>query len=352
MQNTFYTGVIEGFYGRLWAEEDRLDMLKWLPAAGMSRYIYAPKGDALLRRDWAEPLDQASVTQFKKLSAVAGSSQLQWGLGLSPLGAVENFTTALRREGQAKVRQLADLGVHTLALLFDDMKCLDDSLAERQLEIIECLTQAWSGELIVCPSYYSLDPILERVFGDRPENYFSDLSKGLANEVGVFWTGNKVCSTHVSNADVDEAAALLGDRIVLWDNYPVNDGEKASKLLHLRPFEQRERGVESRLRGHYCNPMNQCQLSRAALASLMPLYAGGRIVDDHKYRMLELFGAELGAALYADTPLFQDKGLQGLSEQEKQGLIRRYRCFAHPAAIELCEWLQGQYAFDPACLTD
>ena len=53
-----------------------------------------------------------------------------------------------------------------------------------------------------------------------------------------------------------------------------------------------------------------------------------------------------------DSALFQDAGLAGISTEQKSALVKRYSAFQdHPMVIELMDWLNGEYAFDPQCLT-
>ena len=46
-------GIVEGFYGRPWTHEQRLDMIRFIGERGMNRFVYAPKDDPLMRREWA-----------------------------------------------------------------------------------------------------------------------------------------------------------------------------------------------------------------------------------------------------------------------------------------------------------
>jgi hyaluronoglucosaminidase len=43
--------------------------------------------------------------------------------------------------------------------------------------------------------------------------------------------------------------------------------------------------------------------------------------------------------------LFQDKGLEAISESEKAALRNRYAAFSHPAASEIILWLDGYWRF-------
>jgi len=49
---TFTLGLIEGFYGRPWSWEARAGYAPFLKTHGYRFYIYAPKADGYLRRNW------------------------------------------------------------------------------------------------------------------------------------------------------------------------------------------------------------------------------------------------------------------------------------------------------------
>ena len=42
-------GVIEGFYGTPWSDEQRLDMIDFLAAHRFNTFLYTPKDDPFLR---------------------------------------------------------------------------------------------------------------------------------------------------------------------------------------------------------------------------------------------------------------------------------------------------------------
>jgi hypothetical protein len=74
----------------------------------------------------------------------------------------------------------AEVGFDDLAILFDDMRGDVPQLAERQAAIVDIAASRSGGaRIICCPSYYSDDPVLDRAFGDRPENYLEDLGRLL-----------------------------------------------------------------------------------------------------------------------------------------------------------------------------
>lgn len=73
----------------------------------------------------------------------------------------------------------------------DDMKG-GPNLAETQIEIVEYVQCVTDKTILFCPTYYSDDPILDKVFGRRPSNYLEKIGT-LPQKVQIFWTGNFVC---------------------------------------------------------------------------------------------------------------------------------------------------------------
>jgi hyaluronoglucosaminidase len=342
----FLSGIVEGFYGREWSWEDRRKAADFLCCQQLNSYLYCPKADSHLRESWQEDWSPAVGRELSNLANHYRSLQLNWGVGLSPYALYRDYSATQRLRLQDKVRRIDDLGGNLLAVLFDDMPGDCPDLAQRQAEIVQDI-QLWTGaeRLLVCPTYYSHDPVLERYFGPRPANYWEELGAGLPAEADILWTGNLVCSRSISKADVDAIANLVGRPVTLWDNYPVNDGEKASKLLHLQPLSGREPALAECLHGHFCNPMNQAQLSRYPLAGLGALYGAPPLTLE------ECFGETMADQLTRDMKDFEAGGLDFLGAERREQLARIYAELDHPAAAEVVAWLRGDYRFDPACLT-
>jgi hyaluronoglucosaminidase len=53
-------GYIEGFYGKPWSFEERIDMLELMSEHCMNTYFYAPKDDPYHRNRWGELYLKAS----------------------------------------------------------------------------------------------------------------------------------------------------------------------------------------------------------------------------------------------------------------------------------------------------
>lgn len=352
----FFSGVIEGFYGHVWPWPQRHSMVDFLAAQNLRTYVYAPKADRVLRSHWREDYDEA---EFKPLLALREHCRQQgvaFGIGFSPWGLQASYTAADRAALQRKFLQLQQLDVDLLCVLFDDMPGSFAQLAARQVAIVEDLA-ALSGakRLIMCPTYYSFDPILEQLFGAMPPNYLEDLGRMLPASVDVFWTGSQVLAPGFTGADLIAISDRIQRKPVLWDNYPVNDGRKSSRFLHVLPVRNRPWQLCEWSAGHLANPMNQPELSKLPLASLAASYArrGNYLADQLWQEQLDTLGdAGMAGLLARDAVRFQRDGLDAIPASERIHLASEYRLQMHPMAAEVAHWLEERYRFDPACLND
>ena len=348
-------GIIEGFYGEPWSWETRGGYPAFLAKAQLNTYIYAPKSDAKLRKQWREPWTARELETLVKLASRCQAEGIRFGLGLSPYGLGERLSDSDRRLMLRKLAQIAELPVANMAILFDDMQSTGPAMLSQQLKVVDMVAEQLNAQnVIVCPSYYSTDPILEKLFGEKPKDYWSDLGRYLDSHIDIFWTGEKVCSEHYSASHLGQMAEVFKRKVVLWDNYPVNDGQKLSQFLHLKPFNGDVKVLEAYTRGHLANPMNQAHLSQLPLSTLSALYAGceQEAVWENWLVQLEAVFQLPRQTLIADIEQFQTVGLGQLKPAEKQALIDKYKQLSHPMAIEIVDWLSGCYRFDPACLTD
>jgi hypothetical protein len=349
-------GVIEGFFGRPWSWEVRAAYAPFLRELGFGFYIYAPKDDRYLRQRWREPWPQATCEQAAALVRSYREAGLRFGIGLSPFELHLEDGGAHGAALAAKVRQLNDVGPDILAILFDDMRGQAPDLATRQVRIVDAVTAAsTAASFLVCPTYYSFDPLLERVFGAQPEGYLAELGRLLDPRIDIFWTGPQVCSRRYPEDHLTEVAALLRRKPFLWDNYPVNDSAAMAPFLHLGPFRDRPAALQDLIAGHAVNLMNQAWLSRIPLRTLADSYAEGADYDPEASFAAACRGVgdpALGEMLIEDRALFQETGLERLTPEQRRTLSRRYAGFAgNPYADEVLGWLAGDYAFDPDCIT-
>ena len=198
-------------------------------------YFYAPKADPFLRKRWQEDHSGETADRLRSLAATCRRLGVRFGIGLSPFEVYRNFDRSSRAALARKLSFFADIGIDDLAILFDDMDGKEPDLAEKQATIVHWIAERMANaRLLVCPTYYSDDPLLDRLFRRRPENYLEEFGARLDPSIDVFWTGEEVCSRQYSTGHLKRMCRLLGRKPVLWDNYPVNDGKRMSQHLHLR----------------------------------------------------------------------------------------------------------------------
>lgn len=347
-------GVIEGFYGRQWPWDWRLRYARQLAEWGYSHYVYAPKGDPFLRSRWREAWPGAQRDRLAQLSSACRQSGLGFGLGLSPIDLERGFGAVERENLGRKLDEIAALEPSLLCVLFDDMRGDEPQLAQLQCRVLQWIADRRPADaLIFCPTYYSDDPVLEQVFGAMPRGYLEQIGSGIPPEVGVFWTGPQVCSRAYREADFSAPASLLRRKPALWDNYPVNDGRHISRFLHLAPIEGRPVQLPAWTSAHFANPMNQPGLSALPLWMLARRHHGDLRPAQVLWRsgLQQLYSPGLAALLERDALCFHRSGLDGMSSAHKLKLVREYTALGDEVALEVVDWLQERYRFDPACLT-
>ena len=345
----FFTGVIEGFYGQQWTWTERRSHVQFLSSAGLQTYIYAPKGDVFLRTRWAEPWPADTFEELFALSQYCRISNVEFGIGLSPLALFRHYNAAGRVALLEKIRLINQLENAVLCILFDDMPGDFAGLAKQQVAIVnDILSVSQASRHIVCPTYYSYDPVLEEVFGKMPKYYFEELGSGLNPMVDIFWTGDKVISSQVTSNQLIDISAQFKRKPVLWDNIIVNDGKKTADFLRLIAISGRDHNLPDALSGQLINPMNQPYLSQLALATLLPNYAQGLSLEQVMDKYLP---EKVSRLLLRDKTFFNEQGLSGLSLTERALKIEEYQQCNHDAAKEIIRWLKGDYCFDPECLT-
>lgn len=342
-------GVIEGYFGRPWKHVDRMQVMSSLHELGYGFFHFAPKADAFLRRRWREPHPDAALAELAELAAHGRALGMRFGLGLSPYELYRDFSGSSKAAFIDKVRSLDAIGIDDLAILFDDTRGDVPDLAAREAEIVHtALAHTRARRVFMCPTYYSDDRMLDIVFGERPAGYLQDLGRRLDPRVGVYWTGEEICAREFSPGHLTRVTEALGRKPVLWDNYPVNDGPRMSRFLHLRGFTGRHADIADHVAAHAINPALQPHLSLIPAATLVASYRDGpayRYMQAFREAAGALAGAELAAMLEQDLHALQDCGFDQLGD-DRERLRARYAAVDHPMAAEVVRWLNGADTVD------
>jgi hypothetical protein len=342
-------GIVEGYFGVPWTHAERKEVLARLRPLGYSFYHYAPKADDFLRRRWRERHPDAALADLAELATHCRSLGMRFGVGLSPYELYRDYSGAAKADFLAKLRALDDLGLDDLAILFDDTRGDVPDLAAKEADIVHAaMAASRATRTVMCPTYYSDDRTLDVVFGERPAGYLEDLGRRLDPRVGVYWTGEEICTREYSPGHLARVAEALRRKPVLWDNYPVNDGPRMSRFLHLRAFTGRPGGIASHVAAHAVNPALQPHLTLIPAATLAASYREGTgycYMRAFREASRAMAGPALAAMLEDDLLALQDLGIEHLNA-DRERLRARYRAVDHPMAAEVVRWLDGEYTVD------
>jgi hypothetical protein len=222
-------------------------------------------------------------------------------------------------------------------------------LARQQAAIVDwAAARTRADRIYVCPTYFSDDPLLDRLFGARPARYLEHLGAALDRRVRVYWTGAEICAKAIEPAHVEHVAERLGRAPVLWDNAIANDSPVTSQHLRLRAVTGRPAELAEVTEGHAINPALQPTLSAIPALTLAMAYTRGSAYaygTAFREAAEQVCGPDLAAALHADLPALCDWGRDRLEPETRADLRGRYAAVDHPAAREVVAWLDG--AYDP-----
>lgn len=263
-------GIIEGFYGVPYSQDDRLDLISFMSACRMNMYVYAPKDDLYHRKLWRVDYPKAKFDEIHELISKCQSLNIDFCYAISP---GNDFDYSKKEDYEALFHKLSAVsadGVRHFALLLDDIeyKLSENNqklfqrpgLAHAHLanELNKMLKANIPGSsLVMCPTeYYTLE--------ESP--YRSDLRDNMDNDIEVFFTGLNVMAQKISTEDMEKVKKAFGKTFVIWDNHPVND--YIPQRLITAPVNNRTKDMPKYVSGYVSNPMNQWQASKVGVLSI------------------------------------------------------------------------------------
>jgi hyaluronoglucosaminidase len=262
-------GVIEGFYGRPWTHQQRLDLIPFLAERGMNSFVYGPKDDPLLRRDWRLPYDGQWLTRLSELLERCASHGMRFTWCVSPGLSMRYSDDADLEALSAKLASVAELGVTSIGLLLDDIprelqhpqdRARFEDLADAHVHVVRRVAErlATGTHLVVCPTLYR---------GRGTEDYLVRLAAGIDPRIDLFWTGRAICSPVLDLADAAVFTRATLRPPLYWDNYPVNDVAMGYEL-HIGPYRGRDPLLWRSAAGIVANGMELFEASRIPFATI------------------------------------------------------------------------------------
>ncbi len=345
-------GIVEGFFGPTWSHDSRISFAPFLKKYGGNFYIYAPKRDANLRKSWREDWGSEYLVQLQALRDSFHAHQIKFGVGFSPFGLGSSISQLDWAHLKKRFEILANLKIDYLGLFFDDMPATDDLLSV-QTQVVQVAQTYFPHGLIFCPSYYSYDPILDKVFGQRPQGYVEGLKDAIPKGVEICWTGPKVISEEISRMHLEEVTQLLGRKPFIWENLYANDGPRNCKFLKLRFFTGRDDSLCIDTNGVGLNLMNQPYLSQLLFLSTY-LSLSKKITPEAAFEQScrTLCSEKLSSFIIKNRQTFFEVGLDKISIEQKESFKLFLVAENSQIALEILDWLNGDYIVGPECLTD
>ncbi len=226
---------------------------------------------------WYRPLSANQKAGLEKVIQACGENGITFCFSMNPNLLSDrpfNYESAADRETLWEKYQWAqNAGVKWFNIALDDISRKIDANGHAQLlnsMLSRLRKKDPSAELVFCPTWYAgtgedgieTDSRLgirvrgsDRVTpGDTPGmRYTKALATALHPDVYLFWTGPEVCALTIDAKQARTYKALSRHRILIWDNYPVNDQQPT---LHLGPLTGRSADLSSEVAGYIANPMS------------------------------------------------------------------------------------------------
>lgn len=254
-------GVIEGYYGNPWSQEDCLDMFEFFDRNKMNVFIYGPKNDPYHKSNWAAEYPADKAAELQQLATEGLKHKVHFVWSIHPGNAIEGDNM---EKAKQKFLKMYDLGIRQFGVFFDDIggQSIDAQIAYLNYlnkEVVKAKPDV--APLIVCPTEYCIS------FAggwNTSSQYLPKLGAGLDKDIQIMWTGAGVVDMN-QNSAADWFTEKTGRKPYIWLNYPVNDyGYEGGPLL-MSPYEAADVNIPSKIEAFCSNPMEYYEASKVAL---------------------------------------------------------------------------------------
>jgi beta-N-acetylglucosaminidase len=254
---------IRGTKGWAWTPEQYLAEVPYLAKAKMNFLMNCYTSlftsiNPFVNR-WWEPLPEDKKKGFEAVVRACRENGIEFCFAVHPgLFSERPLAPGNARDFEDLWQHYAwmqGLGVKWFSVSYDDIGVegldkaqLGTAHAELVNKLLDRLREKDSqAQLIFCPVYYM-------GCGDTQDGqaYFGGLSRVLASDVYIFWTGDAVVPPRITMKCASIYGNAAGHRLILWDNYPVND---RNPTLHLGPVAGRPADLPRLVDGYMGNPL-------------------------------------------------------------------------------------------------
>ena len=254
-------GMVEGYYGNPYSEEDRKSMFEFFGKQKMNTYIYGPKDDIYHRAQWRKEYPAAEAAKLKEYVEAAKANKVDFVWAIHPGNDIK-WNNADSLNMIKKLNAMYELGIRTYAVFFDDIWG-EGTDATRQAGLLNFVTDEFVKKhsdvapLILCPTQYNK--------GWSRGDYLDILGEKAYKETNIMWTGNSVIDM-INKEDMTWINNRIKRNAYIWLNYPVNDYCVDHMLMG--PTYGNDLDISTMLAGFTSNPMEYAEASKVSLYSI------------------------------------------------------------------------------------
>lgn len=269
--------AIRGMKGWAWSPEQYLAEIPVMASCRMnflmncysSLWQLGEHGEWVSNRKmnfWYRPLSEARKRSFEQVVASARRHGIEFCFSINPnLHSDRPFNYASPQDFELLWKYydwMQSLGVRWFNLSLDDIGERIEANGQASLlnKLLVRLRRRDPGaQLVFCPTWYAgtgeaaTETAHRLGRGDTPgQRYTRILAAKLHPDIYLFWTGAEVGPLEITRQDAAKYQALARHRILIWDNYPVNDQHPT---LHLGPLTGRDPLLPEVVSGYIANPL-------------------------------------------------------------------------------------------------
>ena len=217
-------GYIEGYYGRLFSQEDRTRVIDHMGKLNMDFYLYGPKEDSFHRVNWEKPYPDLEIKTLKSFIRDSKKNSVRPVFAISPGMKITKFSNKYIQSLTKKILQAQKIGFKDFAILFDDIdQARNAELAETHLKIIQHVSSVKNinkNPLMICPTVYCKSFARGEI---KDNEYLQVLAANIDPNINILWTGDEVVSKSISLKNLKDLKSLFKNPIIIWDNFYAND---------------------------------------------------------------------------------------------------------------------------------
>lgn len=268
--NTQIRGVIEGYYGIPWGNDNRAELLEFGGQFKANAFVFAPKDDPYHRERWSELYPEDELKGHERLAQLGNETKNRYIWTIAPFQPQSDpITPDNEEEGIAKLiekfEQLYSVGVRQFGVLGDDVGELPKQTVVHVMQEVSQWAEDKGDvyDFVFVPQGYVL---ADWGFNAEELNLYD---AEFPDDVQIMFTGQNTLS-RITQDSIDgfkRKGVEEGERRdpLFWLNWPVNDIDREDyRRLFMGKSEMMEPGVEN-IVGVLTNPMEESQPSKIAI---------------------------------------------------------------------------------------